>query len=77
MLSGMPQMTTIEVSTTNLDALEALAAHEGLTLNALLERLIRKERRRVMGADLAQQELDDADRDVLDAAAADVLDALG
>jgi hypothetical protein len=70
-------MTTIEVSTTTRDALEALAAHEGLTLNALLERLIRKERRRVVGAELAQQELDDADRDVLGAASGDVLDALG
>ena len=76
-LSGMPRTTTIKVSTQTRDALRQLAEREGLSLDAQLARLIRAERRRVIGAQLASGHLEGEDAAVLDASASDVSDALG
>lgn len=57
------------------DALRQLAERDGLTMDAQLDALIRRERRRVMGSQLASQPLDSNDLAVLDASASDVADA--
>lgn len=49
----MRDSTTIKVSVRTRDALRQLADREGLTLDAQLEKLIRRERRRIMGAQLS------------------------
>ena len=74
-LVGMPDTTTIKVSVQTRDALKQLAARDGLTLDAQLDQLIRRERRRVIGAQLATAPLDDDDVAVLDASASDIADA--
>jgi ABC-type phosphate transport system auxiliary subunit len=74
-LNGMSGTTTIKVSVRTRDALRELAERDGLTLDAQLERLIRRERRRVIGAQLSSVPLDDHDAAVLDASASDVADA--
>lgn len=52
-----------------------LADREGLTFDAQLEKLIRRERRRIIGAQLASAPLDADAKAVLDASAGDVADA--
>ena len=74
-LGGMPDSTTIKVSVQTRDALRQLADREGLTFDAQLERMIRRERRRIIGAQLASAPLDAEDNAVLDASAGDVADA--
>ena len=74
-LSGMPDSTTIKVSVRNRDALRQLADREGLTFDAQLDRMIRRERRRIIGTQLASAPLDADDEAVLDASAGDVADA--
>jgi hypothetical protein len=69
------ESTTIKVSVRTRDALRQLAEREGLTLDAQLDRLIRRERRLVIGAQLASAPLDADDQAVLDASARDVSDA--
>lgn len=71
----MPERTTIKVSTRTRDALRQLADREGLTLDRQLEQLIQRERRRLIGVQLASAPLDCDDRAVLGASAADVADA--
>ncbi|WP_419849793.1 hypothetical protein [Candidatus Poriferisocius sp.] len=71
----MPDSTTIKVSVRNRDALRQLADREGLTFDAQLEKMIRRERRRIIGAQLASAPLDVEDNAVLDASAGDVADA--
>jgi hypothetical protein len=71
----MPDLTTIKVSTRTRDALRQLADRDGLTLDAQLDLLIRRERRRVIGMQLASAPLDPDERAVLDASADDVADA--
>lgn len=71
----MPDTTTIKVSVQTRDALRELADREGLTFDAQIERLVRRERRRIMGAQLASAPLDADDKAVLDASASDVADA--
>ncbi len=71
----MSKSTTIKVSVSTRDALRRLADDEGLTLDAQLVRMIRAERRRSIGAELASMPLSDEDRTVLDGAAGDVADA--
>ena len=73
----MPDSTTIKVSVRTRDALRLLADREGLTFDAQLEKMIRRERRRIIGAQLAGAPLDADDEVVLDAAASDVADASG
>lgn len=79
-LDGMRDVTTIKVSVGTRDALRQLADLEDLTLDAMIGRLIRHERRRRIGVQLASAPLGDDDRTVLDASASDVSplsDALG
>ena len=73
----MPDTTTIKVSVQTRDALRRLADREGLTFDAQLEKMIRRERRRIIGAQLASAPLDVDDEAVLDASASDVADASG
>ena len=73
----MPVSTNIKVSVQTRDALRQLADREGLTLDAQLEKLIRRERRRIIGAQLSRQQLDGHEVTVLDASAGDVADASG
>ena len=74
-LQSMPDVTTIKVSVRTRDALRQLAEREGLTFDAQLEKLIRREKRRVIGAQLASVPLDSDDKAVLDASASDIADA--
>ena len=76
-ISGMPDATTIKVSIRTRDALRQLAERDGLTLDAQLDLLIRRERRRVIGLQLASGPLDLDERAVLDASARDIADACG
>ncbi len=76
-LSGMSDSTTIKVSVRTRDALRQLADREGLTFDAQIEKLIQRERRRIIGAQLASAPLSADDQAVLDASASDVLDASG
>ena len=71
----MPELSTIRVSTRTRDALRQLAERDGLTLDAQLDHLIRRERRRIIGGQLASAPIDLHDRAVLDASATDVADA--
>jgi len=73
----MPESTSIKVSVQTRDALLQLADREGLTLDAQLMKLIRRERRRIIGAQLAGASPDVDDEAVLDASAGDVADAGG
>ncbi|MGD9753048.1 MAG: hypothetical protein AB7W59_18810 [Acidimicrobiia bacterium] len=57
------------------DALRQLADRSGLTLDAQLDRLIRRERRRIIGTQLFGSAPDADDRAVLDASASDIADA--
>ena len=49
----MTNLTTVKVSVTTRDELKSIAEREGLTLDAALQRLLRADRQRQMGADLA------------------------
>jgi hypothetical protein len=71
----VPDVTTIKVSTRTRDALRVLADRDGRTLDGQLELLIRRERRRIIGSQLASSPLDPNDLAVLDASAIDVADA--
>lgn len=71
----MRDSTTIKVSIRTRDALRQLAERDGLTLDAQLDVLIRRERRRVIGLQLAGAPLGPDDRAALDASASDVADA--
>ncbi|WP_419854678.1 hypothetical protein [Candidatus Poriferisodalis sp.] len=73
----MSDSTTIKVSVRTRDALRQLADREGLTFDAQIEKLIQRERRRIIGAQLASAPLSADDQAVLDASASDVLDASG
>ena len=74
-LLDMPDSTTIKVSVRTRDALRQLADREGLTFDAQLAKLIRRERRRIIGAQLASAPLDADEEAVLDASAGDAADA--
>ena len=54
-----------------------LADRDGLTLDAQLGQLIRRERRRMIGAQLASAPLHAAEEATLDASASDLADASG
>ena len=71
----MPDTTTIKVSVQTRDALRELADREGLTFDAQIERLVRRERRRIIGAQLSSAPLDAGTEAVLDASVSDVADA--
>lgn len=71
----MSDTTTIKVSVRTRDALRELSDREGLTFDAQIEKLVRRERRRIIGAQLASAPLDADDEAVLNASAGDVADA--
>jgi hypothetical protein len=73
----MQETTTIKVSTRTRDALRQLADRDGLTLDAQVDLLIRRERRRIIGLQLASEPLSHDDAMVLDASASDVANACG
>ena len=73
----IPKTTTIKVSVQTRNALRQLADRDGHTLNAQLEKLIRRERRRIMGTQLASVAPDTADAAVINASVSDVADASG
>ncbi len=67
--------TTVKVSKRTRDALRQLADREGITLDAQIEKMIRRERRRIMGEQLSSTPLAVDELLVLDASASDVADA--
>ena len=73
----MRDLTTIKVSVRTRDALRQLADRAGLTFDAQIEKLVRRERRRIIGAQLGSTPLDADDEIILDASASDVADASG
>jgi hypothetical protein len=73
----MSDVTTIKVSTRTRDALRQLADRDGLTLDAQLDLLIRRERRRMIGMQLSSESLSSDDLVVLNASASDVNRACG
>ena len=77
--AGIPAVSDLfeGVPVRTRDALRELADREGLTFDAQIEKLIRRERRRIIGAQLASVPLDADDAAVLDASANDVTDASG
>ena len=76
-LARMTTLTTVKVSTGTRGALKAIADREGITLDAALQKLLRSERQRQMGADLAARPPDDADRAWVAGSSAAVGRALG
>jgi len=73
----MPETTTIRVSIRTRDSLRELARRDGLTFDAEIAKLVRRERRRIIGAQLTSAPLDADDEAVLGASASDVADASG
>lgn len=71
----MSDSTTIKVTKQTWDALRQLADREGLTFDAQIGKLIQRERRRIIGAQLAGVPPSADDHAVLDASASDVADA--
>lgn len=74
---GVQRATTIKVSVRTREALRELADREGLTFDAQIAKLVPRERRHTIGAQLASAPLDADDTAVLDASASDVADASG
>lgn len=68
--------TTIKVSKDTRDQLRDLALQTGLTLDGQIRKLLKRERQRRIGAQLASEPLSDDERMVLDAGAADVGNAI-
>ena len=58
----MISLTTVKVSVETRDELRLIAARDGITLDAALRKLLRAERQRQMGADLAKRHVSDDDR---------------
>ncbi|CAN5710436.1 hypothetical protein BH24ACT5_BH24ACT5_18350 [soil metagenome] len=58
----MTAVTTMKLSTPVRDELKALAERDGVTMESALKRLLRAERQRALGADLARREVTDEDR---------------
>jgi hypothetical protein len=73
----MPHLSTIKVSLTTQDQLKAVADREGVTLDAVLRMLLRAERQRIMGAELALRESSDEDTSWVASSSSAVARALG
>lgn len=71
----MPEYTTIKVSTRTRDSLRVLADRDGRTLDAEIEALVGRERRRIIGQQLSAGGLGTDDVAVLNASASDVVNA--
>jgi ABC-type antimicrobial peptide transport system ATPase subunit len=68
----MPEFTTIKVSTRTRDSLRVLADRDGRTLDAEIEALVGRERRRIIGQQLSAAALSADEVAVLNASASDV-----
>ena len=55
----MTKLTTVKVSVETRDELRSIAARDGITFDAALRKLLRAERQRQMGADLAKRQVSD------------------
>ena len=71
----MPESTGDEASVPTRAALHQPVHREGLALDAHIEPLSPRERRRIIGAQMASAPLDAGDETVLAASASDVADA--
>ena len=57
----MPDVTTVKVSTDTRDELKAVAERDGSTLEGALKKLLRAERQREFGQELASRPMTDED----------------
>jgi hypothetical protein len=57
----MTNLTTVKVSVATRNELKTIAERDGITLDAALQKLLRYERQRQMGADLAERPIADVD----------------
>ena len=73
----MTNLTTVKVSMATRDELKLMADREGITLDAALRRLLRAERQRMMGAELASRTPADEDAAWVAGSTAAVARALG
>jgi hypothetical protein len=73
----MTLLTTIKVSRGTRDELKEIADREGITLEVTIQRLLKAERQRRIGADLARREITEEDREWIVGSAAAVSRALG
>ncbi len=73
----MNLMTSMKVSPATRDELKAMASRDGLTVEAALRKLLRAERQRQMGRDLAERSASPDERAVVQASNAAVARAIG
>ena len=73
----MTNLTTVKVSTTTRDELKGIADRDGITLDAALQKLLRYERQRRMGADLASRPVVEEDSAWVAGSSSAVARALG
>ncbi len=73
----MTILTTMKVSAATRDELKAIADREGLTLDAALRKLLRLERQRQTGLDLAERGTTEEDRAWITGSNAAVARAIG
>jgi hypothetical protein len=73
----MPTMTTVKVSIDVRDELKSLADRNGVTIEAAIRRLLRTERQRQMGLDLAERGVTEDDRAIIRSNSLTVARALG
>ena len=74
---SMTNLTTVKVSMATRDELKSIADREGITLDAALRRLLRYERQRQMGADLAARLITEEDSSWIAGSSSAVARALG
>jgi hypothetical protein len=73
----MTELTTMKVSKATRDELKSIADREGVSLDAALRQLLRSERQRMMGADLAARPVSEEMTAWIAATNAAVVRALG
>ena len=76
-LMGMPDATTIRVSSETRDQVRALAEADGVTMDEMIRRLTRWERQRRIGVELASYDYDDDDERWLELGAETIRDHAG
>jgi hypothetical protein len=75
--SGTTTLTTVKASFSTRQELKALADRDNLTLDATLQKLLRAERRRQVGRDLAERPVSGEDRAWVSSTSAAVARAVG
>jgi hypothetical protein len=73
----MTTLTTIKVSSSTRQELKTLADRDDLTMDATLQKLLRAERQRQMGRDLAERPVSSEDRAWVSGTSAVVARAVG